>query len=794
MKKKIILLVLFLSPIFAFSQVNYSVRGKAVAPEGYLPMGNVIALNPTDSSFIKGAAFFEGDFQIDGLVDEEILLVLTSLEFDDTYLRVSYNGSQVVDLGEVPISNSGALLSEVVVNAERPVFNRRSDGTTEVLIENTTLATSNSTIDILSKIPNVVVVDGGISVFGKGEAIIFLNGRRITNEQLSMVQPTNVKTIEVIRNPSAKYDAEGGAVIHITTIQNEQEGYQINLRENISYSPFGGPISYSNIDIGHNKGKFSSKAYYTLQVGEDRMKLFTTRDRDEEATYLRTTLITDNNRDFENYSYYGLGVQYNIADDKYVSVEYSGYYEKTGGNWLSQNNIVDRASSNYYESDIHLNEKDRNNSLSFNYNNAIDTLGSNLFIGGQYSNFDITTDNFITERSELNEANSSRLLKSLLDLQIDIFTGRVDYTKVFRNKSSIEFGGKFSYVDNGSTLNFLVSEVNSDYTIDPDLSNAFSYQETIGGAYFTFKDQLSSKLKYSVGLRAEHTQYDLNVSQEGTKQIEDIYFNVFPNLSAIYTFSEKHSIGLTYTSRINRPEYESLNPVLIYQDPYTSVQGNPELLPQRMHAFELNSTVGNTSFSVGYNYTNSPAYGVALRGDDDYSYVLTTVNLEAKRELYASVSHTFSIGLWTSSNTISVNYDELKEGDYNYEQVAVKPYPYLYTNNKFKISNSLNAEVIFWYLGDIYQGIYHRNDMHTLTLAVNKSFFNNALNVRAIADDVFHGYIASGDYNVGETDIYYNRRWSTNFFKLAVTYNFGKLKKAKYNNKAAGTEEMNRAR
>ncbi len=794
MKKIVYLLAILLCPFISLSQINYTVKGKALTSNGDLSTGNVIVLNPADSTFIKGTSFFEEAFILENINQAEVLIKLTSLQFQDTIIRVEYNGGTEIDLGEIGIKNPGVDLDVLIVTGRKPVYIQRPDGTVEILIENTMLSASNSVNEILSKSPEMMVDEsGGLSVFGKGNAILYLNGKRITNSQLSLISPSNVKKIEIIRNPSSKYDAEGGAVINITTITQIDDGYQGSFKQNISYSDFGGTNTFSSLNLNYKKGKFSSNGYYSLQLGKEKELLFTTRNRDADNVFLSSNLTTEWEYEYDNYSYYGLGLQYDLNKKSYLSLEYSGFIEKQGGNTQSGNDILDSEGASFYESDIDKDEKGTNNSLSMNYKKSLDTLGSSLFVGGQYSKFITNTNDFIIEENMEENVYSSRLLKNLLDLDIDIYSGQIDYTKGFKNSDVLEFGAKYSYVENDFGFDFLFSEDGVNFISDNELSNFFNYKESVGAAYFNFQSSINDKLNYTLGVRSEYTKYDLKLSRAEDQKIKDDYFNFFPNLSISKVLSNNRTINFSYTSRISRAPYQRLNPILIYQDPYTSAQGNPELQPQKTHSFEINTKIKKTSFKIGYNYIIDPFGQTAIRGTDPKSYILKRINYSDQNMFFASASRTFSNKWWRSRNTFSLKYTNITEENLGFERIRPRPLPYFYSNNRFDITKSFKAELLFWYQGDNYEGLHHRQDMYNVSITLEKSFFDRALKCRFIANDIFHSFIASGNYNVGQTEVYYNRRWSTNYFRLSLSYNFGKLKKVSYKNRAIGTTENNRA-
>ncbi|MFK7937617.1 MAG: TonB-dependent receptor, partial [Saprospiraceae bacterium] len=602
------LFLVFSLPVSLLGQSLFTVKGKLITLAGNQPSGNIVALNPVDSTILKGDFFLNGSFALSNIEQPRILLQFSSLEFQDTILNVHFSEVAILDLGEIMVKEAGVALDEVVVKSKRSIYRQRTDGVVEIRIENTSLAASNSTMEILSKSPEIIMGEAGeISVLGKGEAIIFLNGRRISEQQLAMIPPTNISTIEIIRNPSAKYDAEGAAVIQIITKSSGNDGYQVGIQQNLNHSRFGGNSSLTALNFNYAQNRFATQFNYSLQTGNERMLLYTTRDRTPANGFLQTDLTTDWKYDFDNYVYYGGGLQYNYAAKSYLSLEYAGYQEQQSGSVESNNTITDLTGENFYDSLIEVDELGGSNSLSLNWNHALDTLGTQLFVGAQYANFSNLGNNFITENSlTANEINSTRTLKNLSDLNINLLSGQADFTKVFSNKNTLETGLRYSETTIDSDIDFLIGDVDGEYEQSAELSNNFNYQENISAAYANFKGKLTPQWFYQLGLRAELTDYDLRLGQLDNESISDRYLNLFPNLSLNWQPVETYTFNFAYTARIRRAAYQALNPTLIYQDPYTSIQGNPNLQPARTHAFEISNKYQQTTLKLGYNHIINP--------------------------------------------------------------------------------------------------------------------------------------------------------------------------------------------
>jgi hypothetical protein len=679
-------------------------------------------------------------------------------------------------------------LDEVKVVSKIPLFRNKSNGTVEVNVANTILAASTSILEILSKSPNVIVADNGISVFGKGEAIIYLNGVQITNERLASISPSQIKKIEIISNPSSKQDAEGKAVINVITVANFEEGYKGSVNQYYTVSDFSAPSATTNANINYKKKKISLMGSYGLLLGQTREILNTTRKRPPEIDNFQSKLKTDWERDYKNFSNYTLGGQYDFNEKKYISVEYSGYSNSLGGTTKSENSITSNTTNGFFKSKIDNDVVTDNNSISANYNTKIDSLGTSLFVGSQYSVFDSATDDYIDENNSVNGKESFRNLNNKIGHKIKVFSAQTDYTKVFSNKSKLDFGAKYSAVKNKSNSDFYVAENGNPFILNEQLSNDFEYQETISAAYLNFGGEINDQTNYGIGIRSEFTKYELNT----IIQKKEDYLNFFPSAYLNVKLSGKTQIRTSYSSRITRPRYQALNPTIIYQDAFTTIEGNPNLNPERTHSFEMATSYSKYNFKVGYNYTVDPISGAALQGNNQNSYVLKTLNLSTLHSYFASLSIPYSTDWWTSMNTVNVSYDEFISNDIIFSLKESKPLYYFYTSNQFDIKKIVKIQLLGWYLGDKYDGLYYRKSRSLLTLGVEKDFLNQSLKVKFLANDIFHNDKPEGNYEVGQTFVEYGRTLNTDYYRLIVTYNFGKLKKVNYGNTSSGESESNR--
>ncbi|WP_264553257.1 TonB-dependent receptor domain-containing protein [Flavobacterium sp. N2038] len=782
----------FLNVTRSNAQSIQRISGKVVNSNNELMMGAASILYIQDSTIIKHQNFLDGVFQLSDINQKEIILKLTSEEFEDRYLNVKYEGKEDLDLGSISITEHQKL-NEVVIKSQPSLLKYGANGNIDVNVNGTVLATSSSVNELLSRVPSVVVAEGQISVLGKGEAIIYLNGVLINYERFAAIPVSQIARIEVISNPSSRYDAEGKAVINITMKQNIESGIMGTANQHVTVSKFGGTSTNTLFDFSYSKGKFSFISNYGLQLGRNRELLYTTRTRPNPDDYMKSELTTDWKRRFNNYSNFGFGLQYNFSAKGYISLAYSGNVNDLGGITESRNLITNNSGNSFYATDVDRNDVLLNQFVNLNYN-LTTQKGATLFVGSQFSNYNQTIGDFIEENSFVKETNSDRYLKNNVGSRINIFAVQADYTKKIDEKIKLETGAKFSYTTIKSGTDFLVSDDNLDFELDEDLSSDFEYNEKIAAAYFNYVRTWNDKINFSLGVRAEKTSYNLFTNANKVQEFEKSYGNLFPNLLLNFDFSEDWKGHFSYAARITRPRYQALNPYVIYQDPFTTIEGNPNLLPEKTHAFEIGTMYKKFDFKIGYTYKIDPISAAALRGDTPNSYVLRALNLEKGHTFFGSLSRSFNFRWWNSTNTVSVTWQKSVDNFYGFVFSPVEPQFYLYSNNTFTIPKFFKLQLLAWYLSDRSYGLGTENSRSTVTLGIERNFLKEALKLNFSANDIFHKFMISGDYNVGETQIYYHRTYTSNYFKLVATYTFGNSKKTTYKKSEIEQTENNRAR
>ncbi|WP_176884851.1 outer membrane beta-barrel family protein [Dyadobacter soli] len=777
-----------------------------IAQNRYTVSGNVVDVNRQpvavyarllslpDSALLQGAPFEDGRITFTGIDRAQVALRLSSIGLSDTLILINANGRTQIDLGTILMHEHVQALADVTVRGQAPLVRQGTNGTTEIQVTGSILAGSISATELLGRSPGIIFAEGRAGVAGRGEALIFLNGQAITYEQMAAIPVSRIARVEVIPNPSARYDAEGKAVINIVTKSLSEGGMTGSVTQQYAYTRFAGGELNTLADAQYTHNRLSLQANYALQTGNSREVLHTTRTRPSPTDFLHSDLTTDWQRKMRNYSNFGAGAQWNLNTNSYISLSYKGNLYSLGGSQNSSNALTDKSGSSFYESRIAKDEERWNHAVTLNFQQALDTLGSALFVGTQYARFTTDQHDRIAETSVAGDSTSLRNLLNDVLIRIQISSSQFDYTKAFRNGHKLETGAKFSYADNGSGTDFLVSAGDSPFQPDPTLSSNFRYREKVPAAHVNYQGNLEGNVRFGAGLRGEYTTYSLNTTARGGQVIGDRYFNVFPNLFVSKNYANGLQSRISYISKITRPRYQALNPFVIYQDPFTTIEGNPNMQPEKIHTFETGLQYKQLDVRAGYTYTKDKISGAALRGGSPNSYILKGINLAKEHLFFLTASATFNIAWWSTTNTFTVSRNKLIDNEYGFEILKPKPQLYAYSNNTFDVNHLFKIQLMAWYLSERSQGLYNDFSRSTVTVGVEKDFWKNALKIRLTANDIFHQSHVHGKYSVGQTNIYYHRTYSTAFFGISAVYQFGRAGKIAFNSRSTGETEQNRAR
>ncbi|MBL7729069.1 MAG: outer membrane beta-barrel protein [Dinghuibacter sp.] len=783
---------LLFSAIAANAQ-GFSITAKVVDKNKTPLSGEALVLNPSDSSLVKGAPIVKGFLQIDEVpMGASYLLKLSADGHADQYLTISPKGYEL-NLGELTMEII-TLQKDVTVITKAKIFRKTAEGGTRMSVEQTMLGNSISSKEILAKSPGVSIVGNRVFLFGRGEALLLLNGKQIAYERLSSIPVSAIKEVEIIPNPSAKYDAQGRAVINFIVKKNDIQGFTGNITHHSTFARYYFPsfltdITYRknkmNFTLGYDPGNFGK--HWNRTVG------------DYEYAYPSGNYSTHSS--YEAYisvpasHTYRFGMSYDINDKSDISVQYDGVH--------SLNLLKIHVDNVYWDpsgkaTDIFVRNngstRQKNNSVNINYNQRLDTLGSTFFIGGQKNWYINNLYDQIRQEVKFPVFNSYRnnTTKNIIELT----TAQTDWSKMFRNGSRFEAGLKYANAETRSTVNVIYRpETNENWTPIEELRNDFKYSEKVSAMYTQYSGKLNRNWSYVAGIRAEYSDVT-GIPKSGKKVIDSSYFNLFPNIKIDQKINDNWSIAYNFSKHITRPYYQDLDPFLWYQDSLTIWAGNPYLIPELITAFDITVSYKNYSFRAGYSRGNNSSFIFPIKGNTGPNSIhIYRENMKHLDIWSASVDANFEKGLFSSYNKVAINYRKIYDDRPLFEVTQkLLPQVYVYSYNQLKIPKVFTVDFTLDYLSKQSAGITVLYPFWYATVGVQRNFFKNKLNARLMYNDIFRSFVLIGERNLGGIKARTDQRGNQHLGRITLIYKFGGLKAANYKNKNVNENEFNRIR
>ena len=671
-------------------------------------------------------------------------------------------------------------LDEVTVSSKKPSITRKIDRL-EFNVENTIL--SNSTAwEIVKKTPEVTVSGSTISIRGSSSILVTINDKKIylTGEELkNMLENTNgddVKSVEVITNPPAKYDAQGGAVLNIKLKKNFKLGYKSTLKTSYVQTTYPKYVTSTSQFYKSKKlslfGTYSFGSGTYVRFGEDVVTY-------ENPTTTWSSIMTRKNKSLSQNNY-RLNAEYKIDSLNTISGGFDGQTNaKKFGEYNVPTSITD--ANNNLISQYNTNNKrtnpDANISLNLSFEHKF-TDKKTLNFSADYSKYkylekqDITTKfNFagIPEYSERFVNDNTQ--------NIDLFSSQVDFSQE-NVKSTFETGLKFGIVKANSNLIFQEQENNS--LVDkPNKSNNFEYDELIFAGYTTFSKTIN-KFELKAGLRAEYTDLKGISTNPIAQNIQD-YLKFFPTVYIMYKPIDNHEIGISYGKRITRPNYSWLNPSKSYFNKFSYFIGDVNLKPTITHNVSLLYTLKSKyNFDLYYRNEKDPSLEISFQDNATNTVIYNFTNIEKDESVGLDFSTNFTPKTWWTiglNATASFTEDTFQGIDKQF-----------YKNNVWGFNSSVNqqfnfnkdktftGEINFFYNSPSVQGTFKISQSSSLEIGAVKKFFYNKFSVAVLISDIYKGEKQKISTNYANQNNYFLDYRDTQSFRINLKYNFGNQK------------------
>lgn len=746
---------------------------------------SVAVLSAADSSLAGGAITGDdGGFTVDN-TGYGSLLVRVSMIGMKTLLTGPYavsESSSTILLPDMVLASASQDLDLVEVSAIQPLFVQKPDMLV-MNVEGSAIRSNGSLYELLRKTPGVLIdQDGNISLRGKQGVRIMIDGKfsYLNGDQLKQllqnIPAETVSRVEVITNPSVRYDAEGNAgIINIVTRRSRRGGFNGNATAGAGYGFYLKEKAGLSLNYGGEKWSGSLNWNWMDNDNGERPDLYR-KIRYQGITTLfdqHTNIFSDENSnvvkaglDFFPSKTVSAGLMLSgtmidnmLTADNVTNITVEGI---PGTDQLVQRNII---SSRFI-----------NPGAGIYFSKQLDSTGRELSFNADYLQYG-TGDhaNYAIFFYDENGAASAspEWQRSESRSAIDVLVGKLDYVHPAKNGIKYEAGVKSSYVNTDNRLFFeLIS--NGNWVNDTLRSNDFSYREMISAAYLNLSGS-RKKLTWQWGLRAEQTHTEGYSPTLNKGNVKD-YFRLFPSFSFVRPINENNQLNLTYSRRITRPDYQSLNPFIFYLDKYTFQKGNPFLQPAFSNTAELTHTYRSKLYTtLSYTHQRDAMEDVVLQIDSINTSYQTTVNLDATDNLALSMMLPYQpLKWWMTETSVQLFYmsaaARLDGGNLHSECYGAN----VSVNNTFDIPGGFKAELGGWFQSPLTYSVFHLPARWAVNAGVSKSFLKDKLTASLSIEDIFYSsqFLVTVDYQGQDAAVQVRQESRVGW--LTLRYAFGR--------------------
>ncbi|OAV45820.1 hypothetical protein A3850_006420 [Lewinella sp. 4G2] len=773
-----------------------SIEGKVTDAGQAVEFTNILLLAAADSAVVKLELTDEmGTFRFTDVPAADYLIKTSGIGYGEKMHPVfTLADGQELQLADYDLKGSGTTLETVEVTARKPFLEQKA-GMLVVNVDQSITGQGGSVIDLLRKVPGVVVAGNRIQMAGKSGLTILIDGRptRYMDIQslLRDMPADNIKSIEVISQPGAQYDAEGnGGVINIVLKKNSLLGTNGQVYVGGGYGEL--PKARAGASLSHRVGKWNLTGgatynHNTWVEGLDLIRRFDAQTFDQTSRTEATP---------HSYSLRS-GVDYDITDRQRIGVNarYAwGESDRFGRNLTrvldpSDGNVLQEFTTNR---DVERPWMSLNTDVFYKY--QLDTSGQEINLDLSYNRF--TRDGLEELKTVGDGGFPDRINQE--PSEADILSAQIDYKKPLNKEFVLRAGAKASRAELDNELRALV-ESGEEMIIDAGLSNRFLYDEDIRAVYSSITWE-KGDFGANLGLRYEATSMDgFNVTTDSFNRRD--FSQLFPSLSFNAPLTGPLGVSLAYSYRIERPSYYDLNPFISFLDPLTFQKGNPFLQPELVHSGQFSLTYEKQPFfNLSYDYTSDVIADVTeqltmAEGQFEAGTAFqNTINLDRYIRYGGSLFAPLDfIGKGISGYAGFMLYYNDYSSQFLGDQLDQDQWSLTgFFQINAKLPYEWKGEVSGWYQGKGIEGIIRSNPLYGVSAGVERDFFDDRMNLVLSADGIVQEFF-SGTIRFQEQNLDILSTWEAPVFSAKLTYKFGNrfLKKGE-RRKSAAQEERGR--
>lgn len=732
--------------------------------------------------------------------DYTLSLILQGFEKYNTEKISITAANPVLNLSAITLSVATKALNEVVIEAKKPFIEKKFDKLI-VNIENSIVASGGTLLEALEKAPGVVTnQESSISLNGKQGLIVMidgkpspLNGADLIN-YLKSIPATSVEQLEIMTNPSSKYDASGNAgMINIKLKKDQRFGFNGNIALNYGQGVYGKPSGSLNANYRDRKWNFFGNYAHSEPLGftefDINRKFFsgnTVESVFDQRSFIKQPIKNDVGK---------IGADYFLSKKTtigFISTYVNSRSKRDGSTHSIISNPNGQLTSTT-ENNNQLNEERGNFFLNFNLKHIFNTTGKELTVDVDYGRFN--SDNLQKFVTQIFNASGSPTHTDYLKTDqfgnLNIKSIKADYIHPIGKTDKLEAGFKSSIVTTDNDIRFFIHAPGSEVP-DPSRTNHFIYEENINAAYLSYGKQFKST-DFQAGLRTEHTHTDgqqLTTGQAFSRN----YISFFPTLFVNQKLGKLHQLSLSYRKSIDRPSYRQLNPFRLFVDPYTYVVGDPQLKPMINNNFELAYTLNSKYiFTAAYSHTKDVITDIFEQDDVTRISNQIPANLQTFNQYSLSANVPFQLKKGINSNINTSVFQSIYDSPLQGGSLTNKYVSWNASlNNSFALGKGWSAELNGNYNSKIAWGLFTIRNLAAVSAGIQKTTANKMTTFRLSGTDLFATNHIAVLVKYQNMDFFTDRRWDSRVVNFSYTQRFGKNTVAQSRRRNTGVEDEKR--
>jgi hypothetical protein len=802
MKTMITILLLSVSGCLnAQSKVQGIVRE---AMNGPLEAASISLIKGTDTTISKTTVTNkEGRFLFSDVPAGMYHIRISAVGFE-TNTGTNFNVTRrdkTLELPAFDLKRKNNQLQSVVVVSKRPFIEQKNDRIL-VNVDASPANAGTSVMDVLEKSPGVSVdKDGNISLKGKQGVTIMIDNRPtyMSGAQLASylksLPSSAIDQLEIMSNPSAKYDAAGNSgIINLKTKKNKARGFNGSATLTYTQGEYAKPGGSLNLNDRETKFNFFLNGGYTYWQGFQELDI--NRNYLDAGTENINSIFTQNThmKFLSPELNLKLGADYFLDSKTTLGIVLSGYQNNETDHSIS--NITLKNANDVPDSLVqsvgNIHGKWSNGTMNLNFRKQFDSSGRELTADADYIYYKSSSDQLFQNYTYDPNMKplSSNTLSGDLPSTTNIYSFKTDYTHPFQNDFKLEAGLKTSFVATDNKANYY-DVVGNEYIPDTTKTNYFVYHENINAVYFNLTKKYK-KWNFQAGLRVENTNYDghqygnIYTVDNNDSSFKKSYVNAFPTAFISYELNDKNTFNVNFGRRIDRPDYGDLNPFLFFLDEYTYQAGNPYLQPQITTNIEVSHTYHNM-LTTTLNYSNTQNFFAETFQQDGHATIVRRGNIGRRENAGVAVSLNMPFTKWWNTTIyVNVNYNQFT-GELYGEALDVHAIQGMGNmTNMFKFKHGWSAELSGWYRTSGIEGQIYVQPMGQTSTAIAKQIMKEQGTLKLGLRDIFYTQQVKGTIDFQQTEATFHNSRDSRQLSLTFIYRFGKAVKGAQNNHHSG--------